>query len=458
VKIKPSPYLLQLRGQYDAHAEAVRVVQTQAAEHKDAEGKIVGRDLTADEVRSVEVATVAMTELAPKVQATHDTELRNATIAGLAADIDDAPVEGAPVGQARTAGQVVGTASTALRDPGHYRSEAAGGQLSFFADQYRSQVHRDDAATARLAETENHLRAGLASGTEGVGMVAPKWLTDRFELILRQGRDLANAVQNIPLGSDPRPMTVPKQTVGTTTVVAQQAAENDAVAVTDQFDSDVDTITPMVTAGSQVFSRQFLDMATPAIDLLLMNDLVANYNLQIEKRVGAAMITAAGTAVATFANEAAFLGAAPAVPAIDAIIDTSLAIRAGLYAPADILAMGTARLGKFKKLKDTAGRPLLPLEGGTMNVYGSANAVNIEGRIEGLGVIATEGVNVGTYPESILVARGADTWLFEGNMMRFRYEEVSGPQSIRVGIWNYVALSCRRPGVAQRRIVVTAAT
>jgi HK97 family phage major capsid protein len=404
-----------------------------------------------------------LAELDTEIEAVATEEIRAAKVDALASQIvtgaaekPEPPTDEHTRSQGEGGGgaeRLTGTAQVRDRDPGHYRSEADGGQHSWFGDQYRAQVLRDDSAKTRLVE---HERALTATG-EGPGLVGPKWLTERYEGILRQGRALANAVTNVPLGNDPRPMTLPKQTVGTSTVVADQAAENDAVGSTDQFDTSVDTITPGTIAGSQIFSRQFLDMATPAIDMLIYGDLVANYNLQIEKKVGTAMITAAGSAVATFANEAAFTGTAPAVPAVDAVIDAAVAVRAGRYAPADLIAMGVSRFGKFKKLKDTAGRPLVPMNRGVQNIYGVGDAVAVEGDIEGLGVIATEGISTGSYPESIVVARASDTLLFEGNLMRFRYEEVSGPQSIKVGIWNYYAVSVRRPGVGQKRIVVTAA-
>ncbi len=400
--------------------------------------------------------------VADQVKILEDQETRSRAVEATAARL--APAGGDDSNVETRGAQIGGNTTATPRDPGHYRKLEDGGEHSFFSDQYRALKLGNSQAMKRLADDQAYRASQLPAHRaltmtgEGPGTTMPKWLLERFELVLRQGRPLANAVLNLPLGSDPRPMTLPKQTTGTSTVVAAQSAENDAVASTDQFDTAVDTITPATIAGSQIVSRQFLDSATPAIDSLIMNDLVANYNLQIEKLVGAAMVTAAGSAVTTFATEAAFIGTLPAVPAIDAIIDAAVAVRAGRYLPADIIAMGTRRLGAYKKLKDNTGRPLLPLDGGTMNIFGQLDAVNVDGNIEGLGVIATEGISTGSYAESYVIARASDTLLWEGDLMRFRYEEVSGPQSIKLGIWNYYALSVRRPGVGQKRIVVTAAS
>lgn len=462
-----NPYLLRQRARYDELRASMDAIYTAAATAPAVTGAPAGtpagRDLTADELRSVEAMNTEALALVPTIEALTAVETRNAAVADLAASVAGAPSpEGgapAPVGdQTRTAepvggGAGTGSAQTRDRDPGHYRALDKGGEHSFFADQYRSLMRGDEQATARLSE---HSRA-LGMVGEGVGTTTPKWLLDRFELILRQERRLASAVTNLPLGRDPRPMTLPKQTVGTTTVVADQASENLTPSYTNQFDTDVETITPVTVAGGQEFSRQFLDSATPAIDNLIMNDLIANYNLQIEKRVGAAMVTAAGAATTTFATETVFRGTPPAVPAIDAVIDAAIAVQAGRYAPADIIAMGARRWGAYRKLKDSSGRPLVPNSTHQiMNVFGVGD-VNFSGELEGLGVIVTEGISTGAYPESLVVAKASDTILWEGDIMRFRYEEVAGPQSIRVGIWNYVALSVRRPGVGQKRIEVTAA-
>jgi hypothetical protein len=161
--------------------------------------------------------------------------------------------------------------------------------------------------------------------------------------------------------------------------------------------------------------------------------------------------------VTTFATEAAFTGTAPAMPATDAILDAAIAVRDNRKLPADLIVMGVARYGRFLKLKDTTGRPVIPQEtAGPMNVIG-VGSVNVDGRIQGLGVIASDGVSTGGYPDSIVVLRAADTVLFEGAVQRFRFEEVAGPESVKLGIWAYAAVIVRQSGKSAKRVVVTAA-
>ncbi|MEV6879115.1 phage major capsid protein [Amycolatopsis sp. NPDC051128] len=448
-----NPYLAAQQTKLTALEDSILATQTRAATEN--------RDLTDEEVRSITAEAKQLEAIGAQVTQLVDIEKRAAAVRSAAATVESAAGDagatqaggenlGVAEQPAGTGGNDAGTktrsrVTTQDRDPGHYRRK--GGSHSFFGDLYRSQMGDDTVARDRLAE---HTRA-LTTGANGPGVVPPHWMTEEFETLARQGRALANAVRNIPLGDDPRPITLPKQTVGTDNVVAEQANENDPVSGTDAWDSDVDTATPKPTAGKQIVSRQMLDMSNPAIDLLIYGDLMEVYNAKVEAKVGAVCIAAAGAPIAsaTFATEAAFTGVAPATPALDASIDLAIAVRNARKKPASILVSTVTRYGKFLKLKDTTGRPLIPSEtAGIMNVAG-VGEVAVDGRIEGLGVIATDGIGDGaTYPEKFLVMRPADVLLFEGNIARFRFEEQAGPESVVLGIWAYTAAVARQKGAS----------
>lgn len=449
-------YLKAQRDKYNQLRTAITGVQDLAVKDK--------RDLTEDELRSITEQGEQATKLAAEIETLTVHEVRDNKVADLAhqlrnakADTESKPEDDKPddgeQGDVENLGgeQTRGKTTTKDRDPGHYRSVKAGGRHSFFSDLYRSKANDDTDAAKRLAE---HHRA-LTTQAHGPGVVPPVWLTSEFETLARQGRALANAVRPISLGDDPRPLTLPKQTVGTDAVVAEQAAENNAVGGADAWDSDVDVVTPKPTAGKQTVSRQMIDMSDPAIDELIYGDLLAVYNDKVEAKVGAAVIAAAGAAVTTFATEAAFNAAGAA---IDSVIDLAVAVRNARKRPASILAMTVSRYGKFLKLKDTTGRPLIPSEtAGPMNVAG-VGEVAVDGRVEGLGVIATDGIGSGAaYPESYLALYPADTILFESNMLRFRFEEQAGPESVVLGVWGYTAVIVRQGGKGVKRTQVTAA-
>lgn len=445
-----NPYLKRKREQYEALRTSIEGIQTRAAEHENSDGT-KGRDLTDDELTLVRSQGEQAETLYTEIDTLTQIETRNAKVADLAGKLTAGSDGDGDTAKTRSLGADGGkTSSTTAkdRDPGHYRSLTDGGERSFFQDLYRAKVSGDEDAAVRL---QQHNRA-LSTGLHGPGVVAPHWLTEEFELIARQGRKLP--VRTIPLGDDPRPLTLPKQIADTDAVVAEQASENTAVGGADAWDSDVDTVTPKPTAGKQTVSRQMVDMSTPAIDQLIYGDLLEVYSDKTEAKIGAALVTAAGAAVTTFALEATNW---TDEAALNSVIDLGIAVRNARKRNADVLAMAVSRYGRFLKLRDPDGRSLIanPNQGQAVNVAG-VGSVQIDGTIEGFSVVATDGIPF-TYPESYLSYRAMDQLLFESNVMRFRFEEVVGPESIVLGIWGYTAFISRQATKSVKRAVITAA-
>lgn len=429
-----NPYLKKLREEYSALQSSMSDVQTRAADEK--------RDLSEDELALVKGQHDRAAKLVEQINMLTEQENRAADVAEAERELD-----------ARLEQRQTSDTEARDRDPGLYRSESSGGKYSFFGDMYRAKYNGDQAAKTRL---EQHNRA-LDTGGEGVGLVAPKWMTEEYETLLRQGRDLADKVRRIPLGNDPRPITIPKQTAGTDSEVLEQSAENDPTDWDDAFDTDVATITPKPTRGGQVFSRQMLDMSSPAIDTLIFGDLIAAYNAKLETKVGTAIVTAAGGAVTTFATEAAFNTDADA---LDAIIDAGMAVWGARKLPADLLITRIRRYGYLKKLRDSEGRPLIPantMGAMAVNVNG-VGTITTPGMIEGLALAVTDGIGTTAYPESMVVQRASDVLLFEGDKLRFNDPYTEGPESIRLAIWAYTAVYVRYAGSSGKRVVITAAS
>lgn len=419
-----NPYLKRLREQYDSLKSSMEGLQTRAADE--------GRDLTEDELRSVKDQSETAKKLAAQIEDLTEVENRNRKVAELATSVESTEVRAKGI-------------TAQERDPGHYRKN---GEHSFFGDLYRAKSLGDEVAESRLVE---HTRA-LSTGSQGGGIVPPKWLTDEFEALPYQGRAIANVVRNVPLGNDPRPITLPKQTAGAP--VGVQANENDPILSADAWDSDVDTVVPKPVAGAQVVSRQMLDMSSPAIDILIYGDLVAAYNAEIEDQLGTALI-AVGTPLA--ATETLFANmATPETNGHDLVVRAGIAVRSARHEPANIVAMTPERYGEFLMLKDSTGRPLI-VDGseGPMNVAG-IGSVNVDGRIKGLGVVVSAGMDDGDpLTDTFSVFRSPDVLLFESNLMRFRYEEPNGPESVKLGIWRYAAVAVRQGTRSVKNVEIT---
>jgi HK97 family phage major capsid protein len=421
-------YLASLRAKYDEAKTNIEALQTRAVDES--------RDLSDAELRSVTELGETAKKLHEQIKPLAEIETRNAQVTSMTANI-------LPATEVRTS-----STSTQDRDPGHYRSEKTGGQRSFFADHYRANVLHDVEAGRRL---EEHSRA-VTQASGGTGIVPPKWLTDEYEGIGRQNRAVADAVRNLPLGRDPRPLVLPKQTTGTDANVLSQSAEgaNTAGWGTDRFATDNDTLTPVTKAAYQDVSRQLLDSSSPAVDALIFGDLHGAWDQVVEGIVCAAIL-AGGTATGTtFATEALFKAGA-----IDAVIDAQTAVAGDLRGTADLAIMNFRRFGSFRKLEDTTGRKQMPV-----SRYGPQNASGalgnqLVGDIEGVDALASAGVPT-AYAEKYAVLRRAAVILAESDLLDFTYEQVVGPSSVRMGVWGYVGALVRNPASVSIQTVTAA--
>lgn len=434
-----NPYLARKREQYEALRSSIEGLQTRAAEEN--------RDLTADELRSVQDQGEAAKGLASEIESLTEIQNRHAAVAKLGAEIAAGTRDGGTETRAG-AERLTGGTQTRDRDPGHYRKD--GSEHSFFSDLFHARSLQDEGAMRRLVE---HNRA-LNQAAEGPGVIPPVWMTQEFAEIARQQRRVASAVRQIPLSS-PAAISMPKQTARAGTVAELVTEGTSTTSFVDGWDSAVDTVAPKATSGGQKVTRQLLDASNPAIDMLIYSDLIADYNRAVENKVVAAMISSAPTATKTYASDATNWLATSDASKSDDLVDLLTAVRNARKLPADVIVMSVTRYGDHLKLKDGSGRPLIPLDSNApMNVIGTGS-VAVDGRIHGVGLLASDGIT--QYPESIVAARASDTILFESPVLRFRYEEPDGPEVIRLGIWAYTAVYVKYSGDSVKRVQITAA-
>lgn len=436
-----SPYLRSLVTEYDNLRTSIGNVRQSALNEN--------RALTPAETTSVTEMGTRAKGIGDQIVVVGEEETRDAAVHAMAAQVGGADGTATGNGDAQT--RATGGAQTRQRDPGHYRSIKDGGTRSFFGDIYKAQFG-DREASNRLAE---HTRSIDTAG-EGAGVIPPKWMTELYEDLPRQGRSLANAVRNIPLGDDPRPMSIPKQTAGAATggapITVDQAEVTNSTpntSFTDAWDSAVTTVTPLATTGGQIVTRQLLDMSNPSIDLLIFGDLVEAYNDAVETKVANAIATL-GTAL--FALEGI-------TPVTDSDHYNRVAIRAAMQVrqnrkrPPTIYAMSNIRYGEVLSLVDSTGRPLVPApQAGQqfVNVSG-VGSVAVDGFWHGLGIVATAGF---TADDRFWAVRSQDVILFESNMYRFRYEQPLGPDLIKLGIWAYTATHVRFGTAPVKRVEI----
>ncbi len=421
-----NPYLAKLIERHASLNAGIVDLQTRASE----EG---GRDLTEVELESVKNRSAEATKLFSEIQLLTEQESRAAAVAAMAT----------------TLGEAQKSATTAKdRDPGHYRSAEEGGKFSFFADMFNARSDQGSDAAQRLRQHADHMRAETTASLPGV--VPPKWLADLYTTMGQQDAALWNAIAKYPL-TDARPFSLPGQTG--VTAVTTQSAENDPLTDGNAYNAAAATITPVTIVGRETISRQLLDASNPTVDQLILDDLQRSYVAQRENRIGAAIRAVGTNLVASFAD---FSDPTADTFAYDLVVDAAMFVRKGLYMRPTFLGVDYDAFGALLKLKDGDGRPLvIDTPYGPMNVAGLASLM-ADGTFAKLPIVVSEGMNptADAADYGLAVVHGPSVVGFESPGMTFRYEEVSGPESIRVGLWKYFAVAVRQSTRAVKNILV----
>jgi hypothetical protein len=321
----------------------------------------------------------------------------------------------------------------------------AGERVSFFRDLYTSQMTGDIEARSRLERHDLQMRAAGSTGT-GPGVAPPTWLFTEFAIIAHGARPWADTFRKIGI-TDANPVNVGVQATPGASVTVQ-AAENNPPN-DGSFNANILTTNPKTLTGKVDVSRQLLDGSNPAIDGLVFTDCMGSYNEQVESLVVSAFEGATG-----FAATITYPGTAPVYANLpDAFIDAAASVNKHRKMPARVVFLSIGAWAFLMKQKDGQGRPLVTTgnAGTPVNAYGIGEAAvygQIAGEVVGLACVPSwAGVD-----NHIYVAKADDLVLLESSTFNFRYEEVLGPESIRLGVWGYCAPVIARYPVAIAKI------
>jgi len=325
-------------------------------------------------------------------------------------------------------------------EPEIYRRDAHPTErFSFFRDLMHAQLDNEIEARNRLERHGQMLRAA-GTTTTGAGVVPPTWLFEEFASIAHGARPWADTLRRVGIDSA-NPVNIGIQNTPGAAITAQ-ASENTAPN-DGSFNATVLTTSPKTYTGKVDVSRQLVDGSNPAVDGIIYADCVGNYNEQIEQAVVAAFEAASG-----FAATITYPGTAPVYANLpDAFIDASASVRKHRKSPPRVVFCSEGAWAYIAKQKDQQGRPLITTGyHGPVNAYGLGEAVvygHVAGEVVGLQVVPSwAGVDNHLY-----VSKADDLLLLESSTFNFRYEEVLGPQSIRLGVWGYAApVLARYPG------------
>jgi HK97 family phage major capsid protein len=322
--------------------------------------------------------------------------------------------------------------------------DARGGErVSFFRDLLHAQLDGDPDCRARI---ERHSLETRAVGTTGTapGVAPPTWLFTEFAMLQHANRPWADTLRRIEI-TNANPVNIGKQaTPGA--VVGAQANQGDAPA-DGSFNANVLTTNPATYTGKVDVSRQLLDGSNPAIDSLVYSDCMGAYNEAIEQAVVNAIEAATG-----FAAVITYPGTAPVYTILpDAFVDAAASVRKHRRSSATAVLCGIGSWAFLAKQKDSNNRPLIATGDYGVNVLGVGQAItydHVAGEVNGLYVIPSWAA----LDNHMYVAKADDLILLESSTFNFRYEEVLGPSSIRLGVWGYAAPMITRYPTALAKI------
>lgn len=385
-----------------------------------------GATVTEEQVRA---AVADRDALDPQIEAARERvveleaeKARDDAAAALAARV-------APVGQPaeRTSGTYV------VSEPEVYRR---GGERSYFRDLWLAsgygrrdaieRLHRNDAMVAeairRDAQVAMQMRAiGTADGSGGE-FVPPLWLVSEFEKLARDGRVVANRVNNRPLPAGTDSISVPKVTGGTT--VAEQTTQGNALSETDlQTGSATAAVTTV--GGVQTVNLQLVEQSPINIDDVVLQDLAEDYAEQVDVFV----ITANGTnkkgLLNCGGNAITYTDASPTVPeAWPKLVDAKRQVGTNRKKPATEIFVTPTRWAWFEAALDANNRPFVSDNLATaIPLLGTDEGQTYEGLVgtlRGLSLPVFADGNIpanlgaGTNEDRIIVIRPSDFTLYEG--------------------------------------------
>jgi HK97 family phage major capsid protein len=423
----PNRLMQRLAGDYQTLVDQYEAILNRCADE--------GRDPTDEEAGLLDGLRSEMQPLGSRLVELRETDDRRYAAVRAMSDAPDLP-------ETRTTGPLVHVRS----EPEIYRRDLPDGQRrSFFRDLLHAQLDNDTECRSML---ERHSMMTRAAGTTttGAGVVPPTWLFEEFAIIAHGARPWADSLRRVGI-TDANPVNIGiQQSPGA--VVGVQASEN-AVPADGNFNANLLTTSPKTYTGKVDVSRQLVDGSNPAVDGIIFADVMGAYNEQIESAVVTAFEGAA-----SYAATITYPGTAPAYTLItDCFIDAGASIRKHRKAPPRVVLCSEGAWAFIAKEKDTAGRPVV-VTGyhGPMNAYGLGEAITygqVAGEVNGLSVIPTWAQTVDNH---IFVAKVDDCLLLESSTFNFRYEEVLGPETIRLGVWGYAAPVVGRYAMAIAKI------
>lgn len=334
------------------------------------------------------------------------------------------------------------------------------GEPSYFHDLMTRSIYGGSSGVSERLERHGReiaVETRAITTVDGAGgeAVPPLWLIGDMIPVARPGRVMAEAIGPQPLPSGTDSINIPRIATGTTaaSVNTQNTAASNTDITTNAVTGAVRTI-----AGIQILAVQLLEQSPVNLDQIILGDLHADYDKQLEAQIANGAGTA-GTLLGLLnvgsINAVTYTDASPAVVGTGKlwgkVADAVQRVAMGRYKPANAVFMTPARWAWIGAAYDSQNRPLLtPTSGGaqSMNSVGTTTdlpvAQGAAGYLFGLPVFVTASIPQtlgGGTEDRIIVCNTDDVFMYEGTPRLEAFRETKADQlSVLLRFYNYVAL------------------
>lgn len=253
------------------------------------------------------------------------------------------------------------------------------------ADQYRSGGEALKALLNGEDAAKEQFRA-FTGATTADSNVQPAWVNRTVKLV-EENRDVLNLFSKAP---HPGSTSVTLPVLGSATgAVGEQAAEGNDLPYMEVVFSD-ETFGNKTYGGYSSLSRQAIELGTPGYLAKVLEYQALQYAKATNAAVRAALVAATGTATASLSADT-FAGWA------DLVVDSAAALSSnGSGVEAEFMLVSTGVFKRLAHLTDSAGRPLMVVNGDGQNSVGNANVKGLRGSILGLPVVVDGGAAANT--------------------------------------------------------------
>jgi phage head maturation protease len=299
----------------------------------------------------------------------------------------------------------------------------------------KHELHLQDVATkmerdafSRIFDPGISERASDVLSSEIPGAYPNDYLPGLLTPRILKGRPMGDNLQRIPI-ADARPRIFPKVTTSGTVATF---AEGVAPTATDIATTAV-SVTPSAYGTYTDVSRQALDGGDPSVLAIIFQDLVEAYRQASETAIKTAVeagATASGTAITAATPWAGTLG-------------NVIKYYATRFRPAQYMFYPSALYSVLLAQGDTTGRPFMP-QLGPVNSDATVATGAVNGNILGAQVL----LSWASTANVVVTAVSNDYVIYESAVTQFTYDQVVGPQSVRVGLWAYLGIGTRLGGLS----------